>query len=97
MWAKQLTLYITLITLSASSAWAQANDVVKVALIVDKACDLHKSPLVSLLEVKLSWEPGLVLLERVEIEKILEERTLQLAFEAEGAEARRRLVGGGIV
>jgi hypothetical protein len=46
---------------------------------------------VSLLEVKLSQERDLILLERAEIEKILEEQMLQLAFEAEGSEARRQL------
>jgi hypothetical protein len=53
--------------------------VVKVALIADKAFDLHNSPLMSLLEVKLAQEPNLVLLERHEIDKILQEQQFSAA------------------
>jgi len=49
-----------------------------VALIADRAFDLHKSPLISLLEVKLSQREGIQLLERAAIDKILEEQQLSV-------------------
>jgi len=82
---------VMLLALFGPSTAARPNIPLAVAVIADKRFELHKSPLVSLLEVKLSQEPGVVLLERAEIEKILEEQMLQLAFEAEGSEARRQL------
>ena len=68
-----------LIILPSFSTLARSENKVKVALIADKASDLHKSPLVSLLEVKLSQRSGVQLLERAEIDKILQEQQLSVA------------------
>jgi hypothetical protein len=79
MWTKRLILYVALFTLLSGPIRAQTNNAVKTALIVDKAFDLHKSPLVSLLEVRLSQREDIHLLERTEIDKILQEQKLNLA------------------
>ena len=84
-------LVVMLVALLGASTTAQSNTAVKVALIADKASGLYKSPLVAVLEARLSKEPNLILLERAEIEKILKEKMLQLTFEAEGSNARRQL------
>lgn len=68
-----------LIILPSFSRLARSHSDVKVALIADKAFDLHKSPLVSLLEVKLSQVKGIQLLERAQIDKILQEQQLSVA------------------
>jgi len=67
------------VALLGASTTAQSNTAVKVALIADKAFDLDKSPLVSLLEVKLSQKQGIQLLERAEIDKLLQEQQLSVA------------------
>ena len=54
MWTKRLVLYVALFALLSGPVGAQTDSAVKVALIADKAFDLHESPLVSLLEAKLS-------------------------------------------
>jgi hypothetical protein len=79
MWAKQLTYCAVLIAVLSTSVAAQPDNAIKVAVIADKAFDLHKSTLVSLLEVRLSEEPNLVLLERHEIDKILQEQQFSAA------------------
>ena len=61
------------------------------ALIVDPALGLPDSASFNLLGVELSKAPGLTLLERAEVDKILKERTLQLALSAEGVAERRAL------
>ncbi|MHC4168419.1 MAG: CsgG/HfaB family protein, partial [Planctomycetota bacterium] len=72
--------YISAImTLSPLCAPAQSGDVVTVALIADKAYDLHKSPLISLIEAELSQRDGVILLERAQIDKILREQELSAA------------------
>jgi len=58
---------------------AQLEDNINIALIADRSSDLDKSPLVSLLEVELSQKDGIRLLERVAIDKILEEQQLSAA------------------
>ena len=58
------------------------------ALIADKAFDLHKSPLVSLLEAKLSQREEIQLLERAQIDRILQEQQLQLISSARGVHER---------
>jgi len=68
-----------LIILPSFSRLARSENKVKVALIADKAFDLDKSPLISLLEVKLSQKQGIELLERAEIDKILQEQQLSVA------------------
>ena len=61
------------------------------ALVPDRALGFHESPVFHLLEVELSKEPGLALLERAQVDKILAERALQLAFSPQGCEERQRL------
>ncbi|MHC4864069.1 MAG: hypothetical protein ACYTEX_08300 [Planctomycetota bacterium] len=79
MQPKQPTLCAILIVVLSGPAAAESYNELKVALIADKAFDLHRSPLVSLLEAKLSEEPNVVLLERAEIDRILREQKLSLA------------------
>lgn len=64
--------------LLVGSAIAQTNNHMRIALIVDKASGLDKSPLVSLLEVELSRNENIQLLERAAIDKILEEQQLSV-------------------
>ncbi len=58
------------------------------AIIADKALDLHASPLVALLEANLSEDEKLSLVERMEIDRVLQEQQLQLLFSAEGGTQR---------
>jgi len=58
------------------------------ALIADRALDLHESPLVALLEARLSEDEQIILVERMEIDRILEEQQLQLLFSAEGGDSK---------
>ncbi|OHB77582.1 MAG: hypothetical protein A2Z25_01035 [Planctomycetes bacterium RBG_16_55_9] len=55
-------------------AAVRANETVHIAIIADKAFDLDKSPLVSLLESRLSHTQGVHVLERAQIDKILAEQ-----------------------
>jgi len=68
-----------LFLLMNSLSHAAMEATVRVALIADKASGLHKSPLVSLLEVELSRKDNIQLLERAEIDKILQEQQLSVA------------------
>ena len=61
------------------SAGAQSNNKIRLALITDEAGGLDKSPLVSLLETQLSQTEGIQVLERAQIDKILQEQQLSLA------------------
>jgi len=79
MRTKQLILGIALVTFLLSSLWAQGGNDIKLALIADRALDLYKSPLASLLEVRLSQREGIQLLERTQIDKILQEQKLSVA------------------
>lgn len=72
-------LTVMLIALLGVSAPVLSNTPARVALIADKASDLYKSPLVSLVEVKLSQKEGIELLERAEIDKLLQEQQLSVA------------------
>jgi hypothetical protein len=62
-----------------SSAFAQSKDTVSIAIIADKAGGLGQSPLISLLEVQLSRNDNIRLLERAQIDKILQEQQLSAA------------------
>ncbi len=64
---------------------------VTVGIIPSTALDLHKSPVLDLIYTSLTGSPGVALLERQEIDKILEEQALQLAWTAEGMDARRQI------
>jgi hypothetical protein len=72
-------LTVILIALLGVSAPVLSNTPARVALIADKTFDLDKSPLVSLVEVKLSQKEGIELLERAEIDKLLQEQQLSVA------------------
>lgn len=75
------TSYLVVLMLSVMSCCLSAatNNSVTMAVVAEKSHDLHKSPLVSLLEVELSRIEGVKLLERAEIEKILAEHQLSVA------------------
>jgi hypothetical protein len=89
---KSIVALIAVMSASIYAANIQPDKALNIALIVDKASGLDKSPLISLLEVQLSQEKGIKLLERAEIEKILSEKKLQLSFEA-SANADRLKIG----
>lgn len=61
------------------------------AILLSKAGGLNQSPVVELLQVSLSTLPGVALLERSEVDRILQEQSLQLAFAPEGGATRRSL------
>jgi hypothetical protein len=61
-----------------SSAFAQSKSTVSIAIIADKAGG-GQSPLISLLEVQLSRNDYIRLLERAQIDKILQEQQLSAA------------------
>lgn len=61
------------------------------ALLPDRTLGLADSVAVAMLGVELSQQAGLNLLERAEVERLLQERSLQLAFSAEGVAERRAL------
>jgi hypothetical protein len=72
-----LLLMVVIWTVSYSSA--QDAKSVSIALIADKAGSLDKSPLMSLLEAQLSQNGNIKLLERAQIDKILQEQQLSAA------------------
>ena len=76
---KHVLLLSVLILFAADFAFANSVQTISIGLIADKSSSLDKSPLVSLLEVELSQKEGIQLLERAEIDKILEEQRLSAA------------------
>ena len=58
---------------------ADSADTATIAIIADKASNLDRSPLVSLLEAQLSQTQSVKLLERAAIDKVLEEQRLSAA------------------
>jgi hypothetical protein len=88
-------LHITMIALSVifcinhqAYCAASADSSVRMAILADKAYKLDNSPLISLLEVKLSEKESVQLLERAEIDEILKEQKLQLMFAGQGGKDR---------
>lgn len=77
------------ILLAGVSAFAQNK--VTCALIPGKAPDVAASAVFSLVEAELSKEPGLALVERAEITKILAEQALQIKVGSESLGDRRKL------
>jgi hypothetical protein len=76
------TIYISMFgfLLFTSLLYAQTDNItVSIALIADKAGSLDKSPLMSLLEARLSQNGNIKLLERAQIDKILQEQQLSAA------------------
>ncbi len=74
---KSLLVCVTLLVFS-SSLLADSEIKVRIAVVADKASGLYESPLVSLLEVKLSEAGSIELLEREHIDSILDEHKLSL-------------------
>ncbi len=86
-----LTLLLVLETLGVNAVGdtaAPPGPVPVCAIIADKALDLHASPLVALLEVSLSGDEKFSLVERMEIDRVLQEQQFQLVFSAEGGTQR---------
>ena len=60
-------------------ASAADNNTIRIAIITDRTSSLRQSPLISFLEAKLSSKGSIQLLERVEIDRILEEQRMSLS------------------
>ena len=58
---------------------AEKMQPVSVGLVVDRSFEFHRSPLAALLEAKLSQREDIRLLERAEIDKILQEQQFSAA------------------
>ena len=68
-------------------AAAPAAETVRVGIVPDEAA--ARTPLVDLLQVKLTGEPGLELVERAEVDALLREQALQQAWGSAGIGDRR--------
>ena len=68
-----------------------AESAVTCALMGDDNLGLLKSSVFELAQVELSKDSSLALLERSNIDKVLQEQSLQMAFAPEGGADRRRL------
>jgi hypothetical protein len=75
----KICLLAMIVLWSVSYSSAQDAKSVSIALIADKAGSLDKSPLMSLLEAQLSQNGNIKLLERAQIDKILQEQQLSAA------------------
>jgi hypothetical protein len=73
---KRSFLFLILVLWSVSYSSAQQVRTPNIAIIADKAGGLGQSPLISLLEVQLSKNDNIRLLERAQIDKILQEQQL---------------------
>jgi len=71
--------FLGLICFASIQALGVSSHHTRIAVISDEASNLQGSPLISLLEVKLSQTEGIELLERGEIEAILKEQELTLS------------------
>ncbi|MBN2588348.1 MAG: hypothetical protein JXA96_00680 [Sedimentisphaerales bacterium] len=76
MHVKNILLISVLILLTANFSFANSSKTIRIAIITDESPSLDKSAMVSLLQVELSQKDGIKLLERAEIDKILEEQQL---------------------
>jgi hypothetical protein len=74
----KICLLAIVILCSASFSYAQETSV-NLAVIADKAGGLDSSPLISLLEAQLSQNANIKLLERAQIDKIMQEQQLSAA------------------
>lgn len=80
-----------LLMIATTSARAGEQEPLTCALLPDVALDLGESAAFQLLTVELSKQDDLALLERAEIERLLESRSYEAAFAAEGGGDRRNL------
>jgi hypothetical protein len=64
---------------AASYGYGQQAKTLNIAIIADKTSDLYKSPLIPLLETQLSDNKNIKLLERAQIDKIMQEQQLSAA------------------
>jgi hypothetical protein len=76
---KRSLLFLILVLWPACYSSAQQEKTLNIALIADKTGGLGQSPLISLLEVQLSKNGNIRLLERSQIDKILQEQQLSAA------------------
>src|SRR4030067_2019417 len=76
---KRNILLLILVLYFASYSSGQQEKTLNIALVADKSAGLDQSPLISLLEVRLSHVEGIVVLERTQIDRILAEQQLSLA------------------
>lgn len=85
-----LPFMLFLVLLFAVARVAGAAEVVQptCALLPDNALGLPASPCYALLEARLLEDPGMAMLERVDIERILKEQQLSMLFSPEGSAAR---------
>jgi len=74
--------------MAAATGAGAADGPPTVAVIAGRALDLREAPVVALLEAELSRKEGIRLLERMEVEKLLEEQRLELALSPEGGHER---------
>lgn len=82
--------FVTLLALAAPARPADQTPL-SCALLPDVALELPDSAALKLLEVNLSKREDVALLERAEIERLLESRTYETAFAANGGVDRRNL------
>ena len=68
-----------------------AESAVTCALLPDSGLGFSESAAFELAQVELSKQPGVALLERSEIDKVLQEQSFQMAFAPEGGADRRQL------
>jgi hypothetical protein len=73
---KRSIMFLVLVLWSASYSSGQQQKPLNIAVIADKAGSLAQSPLISLLEVRLSQNENVKLLERAQIDKIMQEQQL---------------------
>jgi hypothetical protein len=76
---KRSILSLILVLWSVSYTSGQQQKPLNIAIIADKAGGLGQSPIISLLEVQLSRNDNIRLLERAQIDKILQEQQLSAA------------------
>jgi hypothetical protein len=86
-----LAFAIGLLEILAAAAPVAAAEPITCALIPDTALEFHLSASFALAEVELSRRPEIILLERAEIDKVIDEQSLQLSFSVDGGATRRRL------
>jgi hypothetical protein len=76
---KRSILSMFLVLLSVSYSLGQGAKPVNIAIITDKTDSLAQSPLISLLETQLSQSENIKLLERTQIDKIMQEQQFSAA------------------
>ena len=78
MHIREFVVFLAAISFLVCPADAGSNKAINIAVVADRAFDLDQSHLVSILEVELSQTEGIQVLERTQIDKILQEQQLSL-------------------